>query len=599
MLLLICAAAYSNTLDASFHLDDRDYIPGNPWFKSFTLWPDPAKFDRGMMTNSNVTDTLRTRYVAYLTLYANVLADGLRGFHLVNIAIHFINSVLVYLLVLLMLATPRMRGSTLSAHRAAAALIAAALFAAHPIETQAVTYISQRFTSLCAAFYLGSLVAYAGWRLRGGLARYALALICAVCAMMTKEIAFTLPVAVVLYEAAFFEGGWRERLRPLAPILATMLIIPFWTIAASGGSISAATGRAASGLTRADYLITQITVVPEYLRLIFLPAGQNIDYDWPVYRSLLDTRVLASAAFLVLLLAASVWAYRTRRPGLRVAAYGVWWFFVTLSVESSVFPLNDMIFEHRAYLPSAGIIIAVVALGFEFVRPRAVMVVSAALVAALGVAAYERNAVWHDEISLWSDAVSKSPLKRRPHFNLSIAYRAAGDNARADEQYRAASALPHDTLDTGPAAAQPEQATDNDDEIVEHFKAVLGINADLSEVYDKLGRAHEAKGETYKAIAMYRKAVAAKPGYAQGHADLAAALYAGGLTSEAITELREAIRLDPRLAEAHNNLGICYMETGQTEAAIREFDAALAIDPTLTQTRELRQKAEAQLSHPQ
>ena len=191
-----------------------------------------------------------------------------------------------------------------------APLAAALLFVVHPLQTQAVSYVVQRVASLAALFYLTALALYAWARTDGPAPRraralaFAGALASALLAMFTKEIAFTLPFAIVLLELAFFRGPARTRAALVAPFLLLLPVIP-WQLGGSDRPLTqlmadvgdlAQVARADSTLPRAAYLATQARVVVTYLRLALLPAGQNLDHDFPVERSFLAVPVLLSVA---------------------------------------------------------------------------------------------------------------------------------------------------------------------------------------------------------------------------------------------------------------------------------------------------------------
>jgi hypothetical protein len=122
------------------------------------------------------------------------------------------------------------------------------------------------------------------------------------------------------------------------------------------GDVSAVT-RGHTELSRGEYLLTEFRVIITYIRLMFLPVGQNLDYDYPVYTTFMNPGVVLSMLFIVLILGGALFAlkkYKDREPGVRLMVFGIYWFFLNLMLESSVIPLNNVIFEHRLYLPSAG-----------------------------------------------------------------------------------------------------------------------------------------------------------------------------------------------------------------------------------------------------
>jgi tetratricopeptide (TPR) repeat protein len=391
--------------------------------------------------------SMPNRWVAYVTFALNHAAGGYDpvGWHVVNLVIHLLNALLVQALVLLAFRTPRLRGSALAPWSPAVAFAAAAIFVSHPLATQAVSYVVQRITSLATLFYLAAAVLWLAFRLRApGPARaglYAGVLLCTVLAMRTKEIAFTLPVALALVEGLLLEGG-RRRWLALLPVAAISLLVPL-TLVDLGKPASAvlasadANTRVLAPAGRLDYLRTQAVVVVDYLRLLALPIGQSVDHDVTIRRSWLEPAVALSTLLLAALAGVAAWlAWRSRPrgthppldPAVRLVALGILWFFVALSVESSVIPIADVMNEHRTYLPSAGLLPALAtAAGLLLLRldPRHVardLTVGAGVVACvLAAATWSRNQVWRSELALWSDAAAKAPGHYRPVYNWGAA----------------------------------------------------------------------------------------------------------------------------------------------------------------------------------
>ncbi len=435
--VVIGALAYSNSLHGQFVFDDLSQLVENPGIRDLGAFLGPAGYR--MLPN---------RFVAYLTFALNLAIGGYEpiGWHLVNLVIHLGNALLVQALVVLAFRTPRMRDSALSPSAGAIAFVASALFVAHPLATQAVSYVVQRITSLATLFYLAAVVLYLLWRLRppgrrGRWALYGGVLLSTLLAMRTKEIAFTLPVAIGLVEGILLEGE-RRRWLPLLPIGAIALLIPLSLVDLGGSPASVlasadASTRVIAPAGRLDYLRTQAVVVVEYLRLLVLPFGQSVDHLVTIRRSWWAPDVAGSVLLLASLGGLAAWLlWRSRPrgakppldPAVRLVALGIAWFFVALSVESSIIPIADVMNEHRVYLPSAGFFPAVatlVALLFLHVDARHVArdtaVTGAVAATFLGLVTWNRNPVWHDEISLWSDAAAKSPGHYRPVFNWGAA----------------------------------------------------------------------------------------------------------------------------------------------------------------------------------
>ncbi len=170
------------------------------------------------------------------------------------------------------------------------------------------------------------------------------------------------------------------------------------------------------GFTPATYFFTQCRVIWTYVRLFFLPLGQNVDPDVAVSHSLLDHGAIFGLAALVALVAAA-WIYRKRWP---LAAFGIFMFLLLLAPTSSFVPIADVSAERRMYLPFLGL--ALVCL--EFLRRLKISQAAwagAAILAICSVLTYQRSAVWANPVALWQDAANKSPRKWRPHFQLASA----------------------------------------------------------------------------------------------------------------------------------------------------------------------------------
>jgi Flp pilus assembly protein TadD len=199
--------------------------------------------------------------------------------------------------------------------------------------------------------------------------------------------------------------------------------------------------------SRTDYLLTQFRVVASYLRLMILPINLNLDYDIPLQKSLFTLPVLASLLLHVTLLATSVALYirsgrlMLEKPCptgicLRLISFGIVWFYLTLTVESSIIPILDVMFEHRLYLPSGGVLLVMTAAAAALAAARrslrtAAWVALAIICCILTVATIQRNRIWNNDLLLWEDTARKSPNKPRVLANLTAAYLREGQPGKA------------------------------------------------------------------------------------------------------------------------------------------------------------------------
>ncbi|MBI5453017.1 MAG: tetratricopeptide repeat protein [Deltaproteobacteria bacterium] len=534
------ALVYSNAIDSPFLFDDEIYIVNNDALRSLSnFWPPSG-----------------SRYIGNLSFALNYRLNALdpRGYHLVNIVIHIINAFLVYSLVRLMTKTPALKGIPRAAAEAIA-LLSSLAFAVHPVQTESVTYITQRYASLAALFYLSSVVFYLKARLGAGAGirklSYVLSIILAVFAMKTKEISFTLPFAVMLFEATLFgRGEAGKRIKTLVPFAVTLLIIPLYFAlhkaeAGMGISDSIVTLQKMEleGLSRYEYLITQFRVIVKYLRLLALPYGQNLLYEMKTYKSFATPEVVASFTFLLAVFAFAGYALvRSLKKGGAYGALfsiGVFWFFLTLSVESSLIPIRDVIFEHRLYLPSIGFFLAFFSAVFYFLgkrgEGRAAPVILAFLIALpLGITAQKRNEVWKDAFSLWSDVVEKSPESPLGRLNLGAVYYKKGLVREAEVQFKESIRLDPSFNIARMNLATLYQETGRFDEALSGFMEVVKIDPANAKALYNLGLTFKAKGLNEDAVISYLAALKADPAYSEVHYALGDAYLALGSRREAV-----------------------------------------------------------------
>jgi len=594
LLSILAIALYANTLNAPFVWDEEPLITRNTLVHDLDYFLHPGK-----AKDHPHYDALAGRYVTYLSFALNYAIGGtsVTGYHVVNIAIHALNSVLVYLLVFMAMRTPFMQGSALKNRAAAMALLTGALFAAHPLMTEAVTYTFQRHASLVATFYILTVVLYSAARHKKSRALYIASIISAALAMKTKENAFTLPLIVALYEFMFFEGNPGKRLLRLLPILMTMSIVPL-TMASlgafSGGKAPVASEpleTAKHVLGRAEYFYSQMPVVAMYLRMLILPFGQSLDHGYNVYNKLSSLPVVLSLLLHMLTAGAGTFLWRIsspKRPEGRLIAFGILWFYIALAVESTFVPLQMIITEYRVYLPATGIFLAastggvMAAMRLESLRPgtfKTARNAAIALVAVLAILSIARNSTWRTELGIWQDASRKNPESTRPILHVGLAHEKLGDFNSALKAYQR-------TVDIDP----------------NHHMA----HYDVGVIYNK-------RGQYDKAEAAFRKSLSIRPGYAIARNNLAAVLMRTGRDAEAETELKRAIGLSPwdpnpyfnisllllksnRYAEAEpylerlkelvppdadilNKLGIVYRETGKQDDAREAFAKGLRLSP--------------------
>jgi len=578
-LSVLATLIYFNTLTSSFHFDDVIRIVNNPKIKHL----------------SNLLDMSDSRYIGYLSLALNYHFGRLNvfGYHLVNLLIHIANGFLVYLLVQLLFKTPRMLSShsdqgilpRMSSRASWIAFATALLFVAHPIQTQAVTYIVQRLASLATLFYLLTVVLYLKWRLSPSHIKYRSwlfigALVSTVLAMKTKEITFTLPFMLLLIETVFFGFPTRKRWLPLIPFLIILPIIPLSIPEHETSGFA----RVTDEISRLDYLTTQFRVIVTYLRLLVFPVNQNLEYEYPLYHSLFTPEVFLSFLFLFTLFSLSIYLLFSRRFRsvlFPLTGFGLLWFFLTLSIESSIIPLGRVIFEHRLYLPSVGFFMAVSALIIGGLNRRRVLggLTVGLMILVFSIATYQRNLIWQSELTLWRDVVEKSPNKATGHLNLGQAYMLEKNLDEAIQHFNTALSLKPDSHVAHSNLGLAYQKQGRIEDADRSYRRALSFNPDFTKAYNNLGLVYQEQGKIPEAFQSFQNALNLNPNDGRAHNNLGALYKKLGRHEEAFLEFKKAVNLNPDDAEAHNNLGIAYKKMGRLEQAIQQYRTALILYP--------------------
>jgi protein O-mannosyl-transferase len=375
-----------------------------------------------------------------------------------------------------------------------------------------------------------------------------------------------------------------------------MLIIPLQLIGVdrpvSGlfSDISDAS-RVMSGLSRSDYLLTQSTVIVRYLQLMVFPSGQNVDYDYPVYHSFFHPEVILSCLLIVSMSGAGLYFLFRRGkqvPSAKLTAFGILWFFIALSVESSVIPILDVIFEHRVYLPSVGFFVAVAVsltamkekleVRYPWIR-KAAPVAAGLIITLLAGAAYARNMVWQDELTFWSDVVEKSPNKPRGYLNLGLAYQNRQDLEKALAYYN--KALSIKALSYPPLVNRGTiyAALGRHEQAIKDFSDAISINPYVTVAHYNRGMSYVFLGQKELAVRDFTSVIELKPNHADAYNNRGSMYGDMGETEKAIADFTSAISLTPDFAGFYSNRGHAYMMKQDFEGAVRDFSKAIELKP--------------------
>lgn len=580
ILILVGLLIYSNNYQCSWHFDDLSYIVNNPTIRNLTdFW---SIWER-------LSAPGRTVVLYSFALNYHFGKTEILGYHVVNNAIHIISSVLIYWMTLQLLQTPRVRLLNVFKNLKVFALFVALVFLTHPIQTQAVTYICQRFASLATLFYIASISFYLKGRLgiKNKFVFFVLSAMAAVLGMFSKQITITLPITILLIERLFFRvdcSRGKINWKIIIPVFLFLLIIP--ALYSFNVKDILSISHKSSGSFQGDvvdayhYPLTQLRVIPTYIRLLFFPIGQNLLYDFPTSKSFFEWKTFGGFVFISFIL---VIGYKIRKTK-PLLTFGIFWFFLTLLVESSFIPIRHVIFEHRVYLPSIGYAIFLVCAGYVLLKDQKKVIVSLSVfVLVFSYLTYQRNKVWKNEFTLWADVKTKSPHQMRPYLNTGIAYSEKGDFEKAIYEFNIAlEKEPRSILVLNNKGIVYTKQHLFDLAILEFNKA-LEIDQKWAEVWNNRGDAYRHKAEYQQALNDYNKALEINP---KSYRTLSnrGVVYSHLAQNElALQDFNNALLIDPDFIEANQNRGNLYGMLEKYELAIKDFTKVIDINPTIPQ----------------
>lgn len=610
LIATLALAAYSNIFSVPFQFDGKHALVNNRNIHIREL--SAPKLFAACFRMENWADP-SMRPVANLTFALNHYFGGLNtfGYHAVDLAIHILSAIAVFFFTHTTLSLLGERARRGPGENWLIALATSLLWLAHPIQTQAVTYIYQRYTSMAGMLCLWSLLSYVEAR-RAQIAEkkcgritacYTAAAILFLLALGTKEVAASLPVIVLLYELLIFPKNSRNwtRLLPIQCAIFAVPVVIMGMIYARGLEFDAGGGKpnlsvnlpkAVSHLdlsegygdefSRGQRLLTQPRVLMRYISLLLWPRPSRLNLDHHVIpsKSLLEppTTVMSLLGIIAILICAVCLARRAPLP-----AFCALWFFANLAIESTVFML-EMAFEHRLYIPSIGFAIPAASFLIAHCNPRNIPLGKVTLfltIMLFSLWSYERNQVWRTEESLWLDALHKSPNKARPREMMGNVRLQQGRLDEALSYYRRAL-----DLNPGSSKANYNMGTalwrlGKTPEAIERYSRALRLNPKLAEAHVNLGIALQSRGESDKAAAHCAAALQIRPGFAEACYNLGNILAAQGNITNASAQYAEALRISPDLPEAHNALGVMMARRGLVDDAMKHYAEALRIQPNL------------------
>jgi len=522
LIIIMGFAVYANSLKGEFIRDDINLVQYNTYIK------DWSKVLNIFMENVGSGSLARVKADAYrplqmLTYMIDYSIWGLNvlGYHITNTLLHILVTLLIYWLI-----------SILYNNRLLS-FLTSIIFVVHPVNTEAVSYISGRGDLLSASFILLCIIFYIKYLHSESIGLYISILLSCILAILSKENALILPILLLLYHYAFKK---RIQLKLFLPILSTILIYKLLRVTSL-----------ASFYYGLDTLLHRVpgffVAITQYSRILLFPINLHMEYGNKIFGFTEPKALFGLLIFLSLL----IYAF-TKRNSYKMFFFSVCWFFIALLPTSSIYPVTAFYMaEHWLYLPSIGFFLILAnGLSLLYKIPRTRFVATGLLVCSLFSYSFltiRQNNYWREEISFYERTLKYAPFSASAYNDLGSAYLNRGNIEKAIGQ----------------------------------FQKAIEISPKMAIAYYGLGNAYLNRGNIEKAIDQFQKAIEISPKMAIAYYGLGNAYLNRGNIEKAIDQFQKAIENDSNFAIAHFNLAISYFQQKKYDLAIKHCDRAIEL----------------------
>ncbi len=552
MVLLFVAGliAYSNTFYGAFCWDDKAQILISEDVHDLTDFADPS-----------VWMDVNYRPLSKLSFALNWFLSGenVFGYHIINLLLHILTAFVAYLLARYTLTLLSYDKRFDQRMKNVSALFVALLFLLHPLQTMAVTYIVQRMTIMAALFYILAVFLYAKGRhtyINDGLNRRSLgllllAVLAGILGVMSKQNAASFPLAFILYELFFIRKPDGKYCRKYVLSSIAIFIAAFLGVALAG-LLPAETAQ----YTRLEYFSGQLGIFHKYLLLILFPISQNVDYFIILEPPLFGTKEIFGAILFFGMLLLGIITFRKNK----LVSFGIFWFFIAMSVESGIIPIRDIMMEHRMYLSMFGIGIILAGIIMTYIPYKsvyAVYTVGIIIFMLLALGTYNRNKVWQSELLLWQDCLDKNPDNPRAMNNLGLAIQANSKFANSMQQRNKDLRL-----------------------AISYFSKSMTGDTVFMQAYLHRGLAYLEMEEYQKALSDIQRVASTKPRHEYLKLYIEGVIYAKqGLLEKSLSNFDKAIEKKDDFALLYSWRGLVESELKEYGHAIDDFKRSLEINP--------------------
>lgn len=573
LIIISLFLVYSNSFNNSFNWDDTYLIQNNPRIE---------KIENYIFTDSWFR-IFNNRSLSLLSFAINYQLNGLDefGYHLFNLIIHILSSVSLYFLALQLIYKSNINTRIDKKHYSLFALIVALTFAMHPIQTDAVTYITQRMASMAGFFVILSTYIYSIFRTSSSKTKkvwWLIPLLLSLTAgFLSKETGLTAFFTIILVEFFFLRNiSGKIGNRYLYVLLALLILPPLIYSLVYGFPILS------TEHTFSEYLFTQQKVILQYIGLLIYPLTQHPAHMVTPEFHFLSFSVIAPLFIHIALISLAIFIADRHK----IISFGIFWFYLALLLESSFIPLPYFMNEYRVYVSTAGLawIIAYVTLFFVKKTKKAYpLYLVGFLIILLGFFTWQRNFVWKNAITLWTDNVEKSPLNFEAHNALGYSYYLKGDYYHALEILNKAVELSPDYINANLNRGTVLSDLNLDSLAMLDFENVLKKDPENYYALANKGVILARQGNMEMAIDFFILSLKSNPVYYRSHYNLGMYYQTKNNLDSSYYYYSQTIRHNPRFWGAYNNRAVILIEKKKYPESLRDLQKAISLRPFYTE----------------
>lgn len=557
LIIILGLSIYSNCSNGNFIWDDYGLVKDNDYIKNWSNLPKIITEDFGVGggTKSNFYRPLQM--VVHMVGYS-LWGFKTIGYHLTSILAHILAAVILYFLLRNLF------------HRKTISFVVSLLFVAHPINTEAVCYISGLSDPLSLVFMLSCLIFYIKSLYSKNIALYILALLSFVFALFSKENAVVLPLLILLYHYAFGKNIEIKKLILFLGILMGYILLRLTILNPLDRSPLTIVG-----------LLERIPVffaaIADYLRLLLLPFDLHMEYGNKIFK-VTDTKVMLG---LIMSFSLIIFAFIKRKDNA-VLFFAIAWFFITLLPVSNIYPISySFMMEHYLYVPALGFFLVLSDLLCHPLKNKTsaffLRLCTVALLIFYSYLTVKQTECWKEPITFYKRILKYAPNSWRFYNELGIEYANVGDNSEAEGAYKEALKINPDAAGVYYNLGNLYKKMGNKESSLAMYKIANGINAKSVQHYYEIGSQLKAIGRYTEAIASFKKALEFDQNNLIVCSDLASTYILVGRYKDAIALFKKVLVIKPDFALAYNNLAVAYYYVKQYDLAVENCGKAIGL----------------------